>query len=329
MARQISPLKDLVSFGKILRFLLRTKPDAVNAGTPKAGLLVLTAAFLCRVPLRFFVAHGARLEHASGLEYYIFKALLIVSCFCSHRVFCVSKSVRSALVKHGVCNPEKTTVLHYGTANGIDAERFNPALIDAQHRLRLRRSLKISDNATVLLFMGRLVRDKGILELERAWSVIKQRYPDTCLLLVGPEEKVTPVPYDVMNRLKNDARVRLTGHADDPVPFYAISDILILPTYREGFPYVPMEAAAMELPVVATRVTGCVDAIIDGVTGLLVPPRDVDALVHAIELYLENPDMAASHGRAGRQRVIKFFRPADIWSALHQEYIVFLKKRVY
>ena len=127
--------------------------------------------------------------------------------------------------------------------------------------------------------------------------------------------------------LRTDARVHLLGHVRDMPALYAAMDLLVLPTYREGFPYVPMEAAAMALPVVATLVPGCVDAVVDGVTGTLVPPRDPAALAAAIARYLGDPDLRRRHGQAGRERVLRDFRPGDIWEATYQEYVRLLRAK--
>ena len=169
-------------------------------------------------------------------------------------------------------------------------------------------------------YVGRIVRDKGIAELESAWQLLKERFPNLFLLLVGPVEGHDPVPPQVLDSLRKDPRVRLVGSVKETPLFYAAMDLLVLPSHREGFPNTPLEAAAMELPVVATRVDGCVDAVVDGVTGLLVPPRDPQALGAAIERLILDPELRQQMGQAGRQRVLRDFRPEALWQAQYQQY---------
>jgi glycosyltransferase involved in cell wall biosynthesis len=190
----------------------------------------------------------------------------------------------------------------------------------------LRARLGISPDAAVLGFVGRLVRDKGIAELAAAWGMLRDEFPGAHLVLVGPEEPQDPVPPGTMELLRQDPRVHLVGPADS-APWYAAMDVLLFPSYREGFPNVPLEAAAMGLPVVATRIPGCVDAVADGETGTLVPPRDAGALAGAVRPYLASPALRSQHGRRGRERALRDFGQEAIWAALHAEYLRLLRER--
>jgi glycosyltransferase involved in cell wall biosynthesis len=165
-----------------------------------------------------------------------------------------------------------------------------------------------------------MVRDKGIIELGAAWARLRKQYSDLHLLLVGPFEEQDPVPQTVRHQLEADPRVHVMGADWDTPPLYSIMDVVALPTYREGFPNVPLEAAAMNVPVVATRIPGCVEAVEDEVTGILVPPRDPVRLAEAISRYLESPQLRREHGVAARRRVLLMFRPEDIWVAMLKEY---------
>jgi glycosyltransferase involved in cell wall biosynthesis len=236
-------------------------------------------------------------------------------------VFCVSHSLREVAVNERLCRPEKIVVLAGGSGNGVDAtNRFNPDLFGPQDRQRVRDRFGIPNGAFVVGFVGRLVRDKGIIELEEAWRRLSVLFPEIHLLLVGPFEPRDPVPKGVKTRLISDPRIHLTNEHVDPAPLYTAMDLVVLPTYREGFPNVPLEAAAMRLPVVATSVPGCVDAVQDGVTGTLVPAQDTAALAEAIDRYIHNPFLRKQHGKAGRARVLREFRQEVIWDALFQEY---------
>ena len=213
------------------------------------------------------------------------------------------------------------TLLH-GSINGIDfVHKFNPERILLQERMELRRRHGIPDNSLVIGFLGRIVKDKGIADLSLAWETIRASYPETDLLLVGPVERGNPVSHDILRCFSDDPRIHLPGPVLDAPPFYSIMDILVLPSHREGFGLAAIEAAAMRLPVVATRIPGCIDAVEEGKTGLLVPPRAPVELAEAIGRYLRDPALREKHGNAGRCRVEKLFRQSDIWSALHAEYL--------
>jgi glycosyltransferase involved in cell wall biosynthesis len=220
-------------------------------------------------------------------------------------------------------------VLHNGSGNGVDAiNKFNPILFDDHSVVQLKKSLGIDVNQKVIGFVGRLAIDKGLSELVDAWKIVRGKNRSVCLLILGGEDARDPAPNTLISDLKSDPRVRMVGSIDNAkVPlYYSAMDLLALPTYREGFPNVVLEASAMELPVVACEVTGCVDAVVDGVTGTLVPARDSVNLANSIIKYLDNPEICKKHGTAGRQRALRDFRPEDLWEALYNEYSYQLKK---
>jgi glycosyltransferase involved in cell wall biosynthesis len=173
----------------------------------------------------------------------------------------------------------------------------------------------------VVGFVGRLVREKGVVELWDAWRTLRAELPDLRLVLVGPREPHDPIPAEVARALELDPRVLLAGSDRDTPRWFRAMDVVALPSWREGFPVVPLEAAAVALPVVATEVPGCVDAVVDGVTGRLVPPRDAVALAAALRAYLVDPALRARHGSAARARVLADFDQRRIWDALHAEYV--------
>ncbi|HEX5724472.1 MAG TPA: glycosyltransferase family 4 protein, partial [Longimicrobiaceae bacterium] len=314
MERRITPLRDLAAVRRLAARLARIRPDVVHAHTPKGGLLGMLAAALLRVPVRVYHLRGLAYKGAAGVRRALLRAADRTACALAHRVICVSHSAREAAVRDGVCPPGKVTVLLGGSGNGVDAAgRFDPARLPTGAGARTRARFGIPPDAAVVGFVGRLVGDKGIVELVRAWASLREEFPGARLLLVGPWEARDPVAPEVRAALEGDPRVHLAGEDWDTPPLFAAMDLLALPTYREGFPNVLLEAAAMELPVVATRVPGCVDAVRDGETGTLVPARDAEALAGALARYLRDPALRAAHGRAGRARVLREFRREDLW----------------
>ncbi len=319
MERRITPLRDLVALARLVRRLRELRPEIVDAHTPKGGLLGMMAAALAGVPVRVYHLHGLPLVTATGLRRRILRATERVAASLATRVLCVSRSVVEVAAAEGLAPREKLAVLLGGSIGGVDATgRFRPA--SPEERRAARSAIGIPPEARVVGFVGRLVRDKGLVELTRAWTSLREELPDLRLLLVGPYEPQDPIPDDVASLLRADPRVHAVGLDWDVTKYFRAMDVVALPSYREGFPVVPLEAAAMGLPVVATRVPGSVDAVLDGVTGTLVPPRDERALAAALRPYLADPALRARDGAAARERVLRDFDPERIWTALCGEY---------
>ena len=331
MGRTITPLRDPISLYKLWRLLRRLRPAIVNAHTPKGGLLGMTAAWLAGVPVRIYHVHGLPLMTAGGIRRLLLRWSDRVAGRLAHRVLCVSHSLRRAALAEGLFPVEKVRVLARGTINGVDsAVRFNPAVVRREEAGReVRAMLGIPAEACVLGFVGRGVRDKGIVELAIAWRDLREQYPDMHLLIVGPFESHDPVPAEIRGELADDLRAHLVDRwVDDIPPFYSALDVLALPSYREGFSCTLLEAAAMGLPVVATRVPGCVDAVEDGVTGRLVPPYDSRALTEAVAAYMGDPHSRRENGRAAHERVVRDFGQQEVWDALSAEYRGLLTARL-
>jgi glycosyltransferase involved in cell wall biosynthesis len=329
MPRRITPLRDLGAVLRLRRHLRALRPDVVHAHTPKGGLLGMLGAWLAGVPVRVYHMRGLPLMGAQGVRRRLLWCTERVSCALAHRVICVSHSLREVALREGLCAPERITVVAGGSGQGVDAGgRFHPERQAPGTRDAVRARMGIPGDAVVAGFVGRLVRDKGVVELYEAWRALRERIPSLHLLLVGPFESEDPVPPEVRRGFEQDARVHLSGMDWDTPPYYAAMDLLVLPTYREGFPNVPLEAAAMGLPVVATRVPGCVDAVADGRTGTLVPARDAAALAEAIGGYAEDPALRRAHGQAGRARVEAQFRQEVVWEGIFAEYARLLGPRL-
>lgn len=326
--RKISPFKDLLAIAQIFKYIKIEKPRIVHTHTPKGGLLGTISAWLAMAPVRIYHIRGLPLMTAKGYKKQLLWWSEKIACSLATQVLCVSHSIRGVAIEEGLCPPNKIKVLLGGSGNGVDAmERFNPKSLPSTTRTNIRQQYGIPDEALVLGFVGRLVRDKGIHELVDAWKLLKDEFPSLHLLVVGFFESKDPISPDAKSVLENDSRIHLVGKNWETPPFYSAMDMLALPTYREGFPNVPLEAAAMELPVVATHIPGCIDAIDNNTTGLLVPPQDSVALKTAISHYLLNSDTRIQHGSNGRKRVLEQFRQEAIWEALHKEYCRLLAEK--
>jgi glycosyltransferase involved in cell wall biosynthesis len=321
MSRRITPLRDMAALLRLMQAVRTIRPTIVHAHTPKGGLLGMLAARLCGVPVLIYHIRGFPFMTAAGLRRLMLKWPEWVACRLADRVLCVSHSLRGVAIDEGVVAPERVRVLGGGSGNGVDAVgRFNPDAIPTDSRRAVRERHGIAPHATVVGFVGRLVRDKGVLELAGAWKTVSAEQNNIHLLIVGPREERDAVPRDVLDYLEACRNVTLAGAGRDMPQLYSAMDLVVLPTFREGFPNVPLEAAAMRLPVVATRVPGCVDAVSDGETGTLVQPGDATSLARAMQRYIGDPELRLRHGIAGRERVLKEFRREVIWEALLREY---------
>jgi len=239
----------------------------------------------------------------------------------------VSESLRQKAIELGVVDSDRAIVLAAGSCAGVDPKRFALTAEVRKRTNHIRHELGVPPEAPVIGFVGRLTRDKGIQELVEAFLALKADFPELRLILVGEMEEGDPLPPQTCHDIECEPRIRRTGFVKDPADYYHVMDVLALPTYREGFPTVVLEAHAAGKPVVASRATGVVDAVIDGVTGILVPIGDASALASALSLVVANRNLAKALGSAGHERVLSKFRQDMIWDALAQEYSQRLQAR--
>ncbi|TYO93236.1 glycosyltransferase family 4 protein [Desulfallas thermosapovorans] len=321
MEREISPLKDFVALWRLFLLMRRIKPVIVNVGTPKAGLLGGIAAYLARVPCRIYTLRGLRLETAKGFKKNVLYICEKVAVFCAHRVLPVSNSLCRQAVSLGLLDPKKAHVIGKGSSNGIDVSRFASMNEGALKHEKIRCQLGIPEDVPVIGFVGRLTKDKGIIELIKAYKVVKSAFPDVRLILIGRYEEGDPVPQNIREEIKSDKNIIQTGYVNDVAPYYRIMDCLAFPTHREGLGNVALEAAAAGVPVVGTLATGVVDAVIHGETGLLSPIGDVKALADNLIWVLKDENLRKRLGNAGRKYVEEHFQSEYIWQELKDFYL--------
>lgn len=295
MNRGLSPLADLVALARLCRTLWKLRPELTEFSTPKAGLLGNLAAWICRVPTRIYMLRGLRLETASGLTRMLLKATERVAAGCSQVVLCNSRSLGEQAQTLGIVPRKKIRLVAYGSSNGVDTDRFVPG------PERVRRSLQIPRDAPVVGYVGRLTRDKGIPELLDAFERLLLSEPAARLLLVGWfDESEDRLGEPDRARIVAHPRIIHTGYLSEPAPYYRTMDVMVLPTWREGFPNVALEAAASGIPVIATTATGARDAVVPGETGLLVPPGSPQQLAAAIHRLLGDAALRAAMGKKAR-----------------------------
>jgi glycosyltransferase involved in cell wall biosynthesis len=326
ITRLITPFRDLLSLFRVYWTLRRVKPTIIHVSTPKAALMGALAATAAGVPIRLFLVRGLATENTRGMKRRLFRVAERLTAALCHRTVFVSKSLQKFAWKEGIVPFGEGAIAANGMSNGVNTSHFCPDSVKERRRQGAGGETEECP-LQVLGFVGRLCRDKGIEDLVVAWDELREEFPQLRLLLVGDWEAERPVSSKVRQRLENDPKVCLAGQVADVRGDLKSMTVFAYPSYREGFPNAPMEAAAMGLPVVATQVAGCVDAVQDGVTGTLVPPRDPEALAAAIRRYLNDPALRRQHGMAGRERVVRDFRPEIVWEAMYQEYVRLLEER--
>lgn len=279
----------------------------------------MLAAAAARVRVRVYHLRGMPLLTATGATRAALWGAEATSMSCAHRVIAVSHSLAASTRALHLPAGDKLTVIGAGSSNGVDLTRFDPS---AGTRDAARRRLGLDPDSTLFGFVGRMVADKGIPELVEAWSRVTSdgASAKARLLLVGTYEERDGLDESTRHRIESCATIEHRPFAEDVVSVYRALDALILPTRREGFPNVPLEAAAMGLPVVTTDAVGAIDSVLHDVTGLIVPTGDVGRLADAIARYLAQPALRHAHGQAGRARVERHFRPETIWEGVLDVY---------
>lgn len=319
--RKISIWEDLKAVWGTYRFIKEVKPNVVTGHTPKGGLIAMLAAWFARVPIRIYLRHGLVYETSTGLKRSLLVNIDRLASLLATKIVCVSPSVARRSVEDRLNPEKKQTVLAHGTCNGIDIERFCKQVVNKNKIEVLKKNLRIEDGDFIIGFAGRLVRDKGIIELIRAYQAIRKECQIVKLMLVGMLEIRDALPEDVVKTIKEDDGIISTGYVgyDTIEQYYALMDVYVLPSYREGFPTSVLEASSMEIPVITTRATGCCDSIIDGETGLFVGHDDKE-LEQALRKLYTNASMRERMGKAGRKFVEDNFKQEIVWKEIEKLY---------
>lgn len=329
MTRSITPLKDLKALWRLYRLFKKERPAIVHTHTPKAGLLGMIAARLAGVPVRLHTVAGLPLMESNGIRRKILEYTERLTYQCATRIYPNSRNLAGFLLQNRFCAPGKIQVIGNGSSNGIDTSffRLDEELVTRAGHLRTNLSLGTGD--FVFIFIGRLVRDKGIEELVDAFTALKKKYTGIKLLLVGPfEPGLDPLSARTTDTIAADKDIIHTGFQQDIRPWLAISHILVFPSYREGFPNVPMQAGCFHLPAIVTNINGCNEIIEHECNGLIIPVKNREALHGAMERLMTDKVLYAQLTTQARQLILERYEQKHIWNLLLQEYNDQLSKHV-
>lgn len=305
--REISPFRDLKALFRLGRYLNREKPDIIHFSTPKAGLLGMIAGFLCRTKTRIYMIRGLRLETATGNKKHILLATEKIACAFSTHVMVISDSMEHEVIRMNLTKKDKIVRIGKGSSNGIDLDRFDPENIDENHLTELRQTLGLHDRDFIIGYAGRLTRDKGIDDLIESFHILYEANPDLKLLLIGNFESSDPLKQENSDTIHQHPNIIHVPYTDGMDHYYSLMNLFILPTYREGFSNVSMEAQSMGVPVVTFDSTGASDTIEHGKTGLITESRSVDGLVKAIDGLMQNDTKRKEMAGSSRQFIADNF----------------------
>lgn len=287
--RKITPIKDLIATFRLYCLLIKEKPDIVHTHTPKAGIVGMIASFLARVPVRIHTVAGLPLIEVIGFKRIILNFVEKFTYKCSTKVYPNSYGLKDIILKNRFTTKNKLKIIGNGSSNGIDTSFFDPRLFSLKEKNKLKSELGIEKNDFVFIFIGRLVADKGINELVEVFNELCSELKDIKLLLVGPfEEELDPLSEKTKLLISSHDKIISVGYQNDVRPFFAISNSLVFPSYREGFPNVVMQAGSMSLPSIVTDINGCNEIIENNVNGKVIKLKSVSAMYDAmLEIYTD------------------------------------------
>ncbi|MGX7668085.1 glycosyltransferase family 4 protein [Flavobacterium pedocola] len=321
MTRKITPFQDLKAVWKLYWFFKKEKPFIVHSHTPKAGIVAMLAAKLAGVPNRLHTVAGLPLLETTGLKRKILGLVEKITYACATKVYPNSKGLLTIIEQEKFCRPDKLKVIGQGSSNGIDVKYFNPDAIGEEAKRQLKHELGIEPNDFVFLFVGRIVTDKGINELIKAFARLSKENKSVKLLLVGPTEKeldpLSPETEQLINTMKS---IRTVGFQKDVRPYFAVSDCLVFPSYREGFPNVVMQAGAMGLPSIVSDINGCNEIILSGENGIIVKPKSVSELYEAMGKMLGDSQLYNAMHQQARTMIVSRYQQSTVWDLILKEY---------
>lgn len=322
MTRKITPLKDFLALIRLYKIFRKEQPFIVHSHTPKAGTLSMLAAKLAGVPHRLHTIAGLPLLEAKGLKRVLLNQVEKITYACATKIYPNSFGLKDIILEEKFTNANKIKVIGNGSSNGIDTSFFDSDLISLQEKNALKQHLGLTNKDFVFVFIGRLVTDKGINELIKAFVEINKQHPHTKLLLVGDYETVLdPISTYSMETIKTHKNIVPVGWQDDVRPYFAISHALVFPSYREGFPNVVLQAGAMKLPCIVSNINGCNEIISDNVNGFIIPVKNTESLIiHMERLYAMNPEDLHIMGKKSREMIISKFERKFVWDCLLNEY---------
>ena len=325
MSRKITPFQDLKSLWEMWNFLRKEKPQIVHTHTPKAGIIGMLAARLAGVPHRLHTVAGLPLMEATGIKRKILNFVEKLTYSSATRVYPNSKGLYDFILQNNFTQSNKLKIIANGSSNGINTTFFSPAQVSEIEKVALREKLNIHSDDFVFVFVGRIVSDKGINELIKAFSELQaagnNELTGIKLLLVGGlESDLDPLNPETLVEINQNRDIISVGFQQDVRPFFAISDALVFPSYREGFPNVVMQAGAMGLPSIVSDINGCNEIIVEGENGLIIPSKNVEKLKEKMLTLARDKNLYIKLKENSRRMIESRYEQSVVWNAILEEY---------
>ena len=321
MTRKITPIKDLVSVLKLFFFLRREKPEIVHTHTPKAGIVGMMAAKAARVPIRLHTVAGLPLLETKGIKRKLLNFIEKLTYKCATKVYPNSFGLKYIIEQEKFTKPSKLKIIGNGSSNGINTTYFKKEVINKSVVQKLKIQLGLLEKDFVFIFVGRIVGDKGINELVESFSMLNDKYENIKLLLIGPlEEDLDPISNKSKEIIKNNKSILVQGYINDVRPYFVLSDVLVFPSYREGFPNVVMQGGALGLPSIVTDINGCNEIITENTNGKIIPVKNTNALYDAMEYFILNINECSEMKISARKRIVNKYERRSFLTALLKEY---------
>lgn len=325
MSRKITPIQDIKSLIKTYKYLKKEQPQIVHTHTPKAGIVGMLAAKLAGVPIRLHTVAGLPLMEAVGVKRKVLDFVEKLTYSSATKVYPNSKGLYDFILQNSYTSADKLKVIGEGSSNGIDTSFFSRQQISEEKQAQLKIKLQIQPTDFVFVFVGRLVGDKGINELIKAFSKLNKQ--NVKLLLVGPlESELDPLQDETLKEIEINPAILTVGFQKDVRPYFAISHALVFPSYREGFPNVVMQAGAMELPSIVSDINGCNEIIIESRNGTIIPVKSSDVILIAMQKMIDDKDFYHELKKNARPMIQARYEQSVVWNALLAEYNQLISK---
>jgi glycosyltransferase involved in cell wall biosynthesis len=326
LSRKLNPFIDLQGLIELIKVIREVKPDIVHTHTPKAGLLGMLAAKICGVKIRMHTVGGLPLMEKGKILRNFLKIIERITYASATHVYCNSFGLKDYIARK-LYYSKKLKVVGKGTTNGINTKQFHPEAVNQEVVDWHKKELNIDPEDYVFLFVGRIVKDKGIIELVESFESINQTYKNTKLVLVGHfEEELDPLPHHIQETIAYNSQIINVGYQHDVRPYIALSDVLVFPSYREGFPNVPLQAGAMKKTLLLSNINGCNEIVKHGENGLLVPSKNCKKLIEAmVQLFTDKP-YAEKLAASAHKSITDRYEQSVVWEALLNEYNLALVK---
>ncbi len=321
LTRKITPIKDLKAVYELYRHLKKEKPLIVHTHTPKAGIVGMMAAYFAKVPLRLHTVAGLPLMEATGMKRKVLDFVEKLTYKFSTNVYPNSKGLYDFILSEKFTKPSKLKVLGKGSSNGIDTSYFDPSLYSKKFIAQQKSKWNIPLTDFVFVFVGRMVADKGVNEMVGAFQQLLKENSNCTLLLVGPfEEELDPLNPSVVEAIKTNNKIVHAGYQNDVRPFFAMSDGLVFPSYREGFPNVVLQAGAMGLPAIVSNINGCNEIVTSGENGIIIPVKDEVATLEAMRALLISENFQLTLKKNARKTIVENYDRQEMFQYLLNEY---------